>query len=213
MLFNSYLLKYGKSTIGFSVILFLCGHFLFLNKLKVVAIVFLYFCYYFFRIPKISITPNNMFVRGTCYGKVLKVQPITIARKKFIQVATFISLVDPHIQYAPVNGFLNKMVYKEGEFNSAMLFKKSNLNERQMYYVNSKFGPVIFSQIAGLLARTIIPFVRPKQQLVQGQEIGLIKFGSRSDIFIPYTENMQLFVKVGDKIKGPNSVLARYFTN
>ena len=210
MVFGTYLIKYGKTLILFCAAVYGAGHYLDLTNLKIIAVVLFMYFWYFFRITRFHKRPQVNCIKAPAFGTIQKVQPITLGGKKFIQIATFISVFDTHIQYAPTRGKLVNMQYKEGSFNMANMFQKSNDNERLVYQVKSPVGAIFFSQIAGMLARTIVSFVKEGQSLNQCQEIGLIKLGSRADVFIPYKNNMTIMVKEGDKVKGGQTNMAVY---
>lgn len=212
MFFESYIFKYGKTIIIFSICLFLLGKYLNLTKLKIFGIFLFIFSYYFFRKPRFEPIVNIHDIKSPAYGKIYDIKRKKINGEGYIQVIILINITDVHIQYAPCSGKLNKMIYKKGEFNPVYFTNKSEYNERMMYYIqsNGNHGQVIFSQIAGIIARTIVPFVQENSILTQGQEIGLIKFGSRSDIFIKETPDLKLVARAGDKVIGGQSIIARY---
>lgn len=209
MFYYSYLFKHGKKIILFIVILYFIGYLFGLFKLKILAICILIYTYYFFRIPRFDTMLNDDLVYAPSFGKVRSISKKNIDGEEYIHIATFISIFDPHIQYSPVNGFLTGTKYIKGNFYPAMILYKSNHNERMHYFVNTKHGRVIFTQIAGMIAKTIVPF-KQKGLVKQGEEIGLIQFGSRCDVFIPNKKNLQILVKEGDYVKGGQSIVGKF---
>lgn len=210
-MYNSYILEHGKTIILFCLVSIVLGHKLGLDRVKYIGLFSLLFSYYFFRIIRFEVPrKSDDLIYSPSYGKVVDVSFEKVNGQKYVHVATFISIFDPHIQYSPVNGFLTHKKYVEGNFAPAMFFYKSNNNERLHYFVNTKHGQVIFTQIAGMIARTIVPFVKDKTILKQGQEIGLIKFGSRCDVYFPYKQGMKVFVKKGDYVKGGQTIFGSY---
>lgn len=207
---NTYLFTHGKRIVLFLIALFTIGYMLNNFRLKILSVILFIFTYYFFRIPRFETRRNNHIVYAPCFGKVIKSDLIMMNNIKYHRICTFISLTNPHIQYMPVEGYINRMKYIKGEFNPAMIFKKSSYNERLHYYINSYHGNFIVTQIAGMLARTIVPFVRPKQLASQGSELGLIKFGSRCDIYIPYKDNLKIIVREGDSVLGGQTIFGAY---
>jgi len=210
MFFKTYIFQHGKMIILFCISLFMLGRYLEMSKLRYFAIILLLFSVYFFRIPRFQTDVNKRTVVAPCYGKVNSVERVEINGVYYYKIVMLISVFDIHIQYAPVSGKINDMIYKKGEFYPVYFTKKSNFNERMMYYVNNGYGNIIFSQIAGMIARTIVPFKTPQDEITQGEEIGLIKFGSRSDIFIQERESLVLNCKKGDRVYGGQTVLAYY---
>lgn len=126
--------------------------------------------------------------------------------KGLIQVALFLNVHNVHVQYAPYSGQIVLQTHKDGKFHPAYLFDKSEYNERMETILLTDIGPIILTQIAGLLARRIVSFHEPFDHVKKGEPIGLIKLGSRVDIYlpsnkvqvIPFTNGQR--VKIGDPI-------------
>jgi phosphatidylserine decarboxylase len=205
---ESYIFKYHKTHLIWSIIIIIIGYYYRYKKIAYLLIFYILFCYYFFRIPKkMKIDNMKSLIYSPAYGKIINIKE----RGEYIQIGIFINITDPHIQYAPTNCYLEKMIYKKGVFSPAFLIKSEN-NERMEYHCTNSYGKIIFSQIAGTVARTIVPFIKEKRFLKAGEEIGLIKFGSRSDIIIPKHNSLKIFVKEGDYVEGGKTLLARYFS-
>jgi len=123
------------------------------------------------------------------------------------RVSIFMSVFDVHINRAPVGGTVRRVVYIPGKFMNADLDKASDENERQHILIERGDGVSIgFTQIAGLVARRIVPFVKPGDMLAAGQRVGLIRFGSRVDVYLP--EGAMPLVAVGQRAVGGETVLA-----
>jgi len=117
------------------------------------------------------------------------------------------SVFDVHINRAPVGGTVRRVIYIPGKFMNADLDKASEENERQHILIERSDGlPIGFTQIAGLVARRIIPFVKPGDMLAAGQRVGLIRFGSRVDVFLPRGTDPK--VLLGQKVVAGETVLA-----
>ena len=123
------------------------------------------------------------------------------------RVSIFMSVFDVHINRAPIGGLVRRVIYIPGRFMNADLDKASEENERQHILIERQDGLAIgFTQIAGLVARRIVPFVKPGDLLAAGQRVGLIRFGSRVDVYLPAgTDPM---VMLGQKVIAGETVLA-----
>ena len=127
------------------------------------------------------------------------------------RVSVFMSVFDVHINRAPVGGAVRRVIYIPGKFMNADLDKASEENERQHILIERSDGQAIgFTQIAGLVARRIIPFVKPGDTVAKGQRVGLIRFGSRVDIYLPAGTSPQ--VLLGQKVIAGETVIAKIGT-
>ena len=169
--------------------------------------------YYFFRDPeRISINDDN-YLTSPADGEVLMVHQIDGPRelgledKKYTKISIFMNVFDCHVNRIPCDGKISEILYKPGKFLNASLDKASEDNERNYYKINSIHGEdIIVVQIAGLVARRIVCETSKDQQLKQGDRIGMIRFGSRADI---YFENYKPLVKVGQKTIAGETLLAK----
>ncbi|MBC2777859.1 phosphatidylserine decarboxylase [Parasphingopyxis marina] len=124
------------------------------------------------------------------------------------RVSIFMSVFDVHINRAPVGGTIREVIYISGKFVNADLDKASEDNERQHILVEMRDGSRIgFTQIAGLVARRIVPWVKPGDMVVAGQRIGLIRFGSRVDVYLP--AGTAPLVALGQKTVAGETIVAR----
>jgi len=147
----------------------------------------------FFRDP-IRVTPrDDSLVIAPADGLVTMIQPVVppaeldiLGTAPMIRVSIFMSVFDVHVNRTPIQGIIRRVVYISGKFLNADLDKASEENERQHLVVEGKDGRLIgFTQIAGLVARRIVAFVKEGDMVAAGQRIGLIRFGSRVDVFLP----------------------------
>ena len=169
--------------------------------------------YYFFRDPeRISINDDNYLV-SPADGLVLQVyetlgpKEFGLENKKFNKVSIFMNVFDCHVNRTPCDGKVSEVIYKPGKFFNASLDKASEDNERNYYKITNTQGEdVIVVQIAGLIARRIVCEISKDQNLKQGDRIGIIRFGSRADI---YFENYIPLVKVNQKTIAGETLLAK----
>ena len=169
--------------------------------------------YYFFRDPeRISINDDNYLV-SPADGLVLQVDEINgpkelgLEQKKFTKISIFMNVFDCHVNRIPCAGKISEIIYKSGKFLNASLDKASEDNERNYYkIINNKGEDIVVVQIAGLIARRIVCEVSKDQNLEQGDRIGMIRFGSRADI---YFENYKPLVKVNQKTIAGETLLAK----
>ena len=169
--------------------------------------------YYFFRDPeRISINDDNYLV-SPADGLVLQVyetlgpKELGLENKKFNKVSIFMNVFDCHVNRTPCDGKVSEIVYKPGKFFNASLDKASEDNERNYYKITNNQGEdVIVVQIAGLMARRIVCEISKDQNLKQGDRIGIIRFGSRADI---YFENYIPLVKVNQKTIAGETLLGK----
>ena len=169
--------------------------------------------YYFFRDPeRISINDDNYLV-SPADGLVLQVyetlgpKELGLENKKFNKVSIFMNVFDCHVNRIPCDGKVSEIVYKPGKFFNASLDKASEDNERNYYKIaNNQGEDVIVVQIAGLIARRIVCEISKDQNLKQGDRIGIIRFGSRVDI---YFENYTPLIKVNQKTIAGETLLAK----
>ena len=169
--------------------------------------------YYFFRDPeRISINDDN-FLISPADGEILQVletngpKELELENKKFTKISIFMNVFDCHVNRTPCSGKISKIIYKPGKFFNASLDKASEENERNYYKIQNKHGEdIIVVQIAGLIARRIVNESHEDQEVQQGERIGMIRFGSRADV---YFENYKPLVKVNQKAIAGETLLAK----
>ena len=193
--------------IGTIVLYFISGF------LGFIGLVLTIWCYYFFRDPdRISIGDEN-YLTSPADGLVLQVletdgpKELGLENKKFKKVSIFMNVFDCHVNRSPCSGKISEILYKPGKFINASLDKASEDNERNYYKIkNSQGEDVIVVQIAGLVARRIVTETSVDEELQQGSRIGMIRFGSRADL---YFENYEPLVKVGQKTIAGETLIAK----
>ena len=169
--------------------------------------------YYFFRDPeRISINDENYLV-SPADGLVLDVSEINgpkelgLENKNFKKISIFMNVFDCHVNRSPCSGKISEILYKPGKFLNASLDKASEDNERNYYKISNKDeNDIIVVQIAGLIARRIVCEISENQEIQQGHRIGMIRFGSRVDI---YFENYNPLVKINQKTIAGETLLAK----
>ena len=181
--------------------------------LGLIGLVLSIWVYYFFRDPERISINNENYLTSPADGEVLMVHEVDgpkelgLENKKFTKISIFMNIFDCHVNRTPCEGKIAEILYKPGKFLNASLDKASEDNERNYYkIINSKGQEVIVVQIAGLIARRIVCESIKDQQLQQGQRIGMIRFGSRADV---YFENYEVLVKVGQKTIAGETLLAK----
>jgi phosphatidylserine decarboxylase len=116
----------------------------------------------------------------------------------YTRISVFLNIHNVHVQYAPLDGTIRSVVHKPGAFHLAYLFEKGELNERRVTTLDTRIGTVRVVQIAGLVARRTHPLVSPGDRVSQGDSLGLIKFGSRVDLWLP--EGFNVLVAPGQRV-------------
>ena len=181
--------------------------------LGLVSLVLTVWVYYFFRDPeRVSINDDNYLV-SPADGLVVQVQEtegpkeLSLEGKKFTKIGIFMNVFDCHVNRIPCDGKVSEILYKSGKFLNASLDKASEDNERNYYKITNKQGQdIIVVQIAGLIARRIVCETSKDQDLKQGDRIGMIRFGSRVDV---YFENYTSLVKMNQKTVAGETLLAK----
>ena len=185
----------------------------FSDFLGLIGFVLTVWVYYFFRDPERVIIEDDNYLVSPADGEVSKVEQVDgpkelgLENKKFNKISIFMNVFDCHVNRTPCSGKIDNILYKPGKFLNASLDKASEDNERNYYkIINSHNEDVIVVQIAGLIARRIVCESNKDQSLKQGERIGMIRFGSRADV---YYENYKPLVKVGQKAISGETLLAK----
>ncbi len=185
----------------------------FSNFLGLVGLVFSIWVYYFFRDPDRTIIDDDNYLVSPADGEVIKVEEVDgpkelgLENKKFNKISIFMNIFDCHVNRTPCAGQVEEILYKPGKFLNASFDKASEDNERNYYKIKSSKGEeIIVAQIAGLIARRIVTETSKNSELDQGSKIGMIRFGSRADV---YYENYDSLVKVGQKAVSGETLLAK----
>ena len=185
----------------------------FSNFLGLVGLVLTIWVYYFFRDPERVIIEDDNYLVSPADGEVIKVEEVDgpkelgLENKKFNKISIFMNVFDCHVNRTPCAGLVEEILYKPGKFLNASLDKASEDNERNYYKIKDPHGnEIVIVQIAGLIARRIVCETIKNQDLKQGERIGMIRFGSRADV---YYENYEPLVKVGQKAISGETLLAK----
>ena len=183
------------------------------NFLGLIGLVLTIWVYYFFRDPERIIINNDNYLVSPADGEVIKVEEVNgpkelgLENKSFKKVSIFMNVFDCHVNRTPCGGKIEEILYKPGKFLNASLDKASEDNERNYYKIKDKHGnDIVVVQIAGLVARRIVCETNKNQELNQGDRIGMIRFGSRADV---YYENYEPLVKVGQTAISGETLLAK----
>ena len=185
----------------------------FSNFLGLIGLVLTIWVYYFFRDPERVIIEDNNYLVSPADGEIIKVEEVDgpkelgLENKKFNKISVFMNVFDCHVNRTPCAGKIEEILYKPGTFVNASLDKASEDNERNYFKIkDTDNNDIIVVQIAGLVARRIVCESNKDQELKQGDRIGMIRFGSRADV---YYENYQPLVKVGQKAISGETLLAK----
>ncbi len=183
------------------------------NFLGLIGLLLTIWVYYFFRDPDRTIIGDDNYLVSPADGEVIKVEEVDgpkevgLENKKFKKISIFMNVFDCHVNRTPCSGTVEDIMYKPGKFFNASLDKASEENERNYYKIKDKHGnDIIVVQIAGLVARRIVCETDKNQELNQGDRIGMIRFGSRADV---YYENYEPLVKVGQTAISGETLLAK----
>ena len=164
------------------------------------------FFLWFFRDPERRIPAIQGAIVSPADGKVTSISELQENGERQTRISIFLSVFDVHVNRSPVSGVIDDVRYQKGKFGNAIGAASAEENEQNIVTVRADAGRVVFKQIAGLLARRIV-FTRKVGDVVErGERVGLIKFGSRTDVIFPATAEMK--VRVGDRVKGGSTVLA-----
>ena len=169
--------------------------------------------YYFFRDPERVIIGDNDYLVSPADGEVIYVDEVdgpkelSLENKRLKKISIFMNIFDCHVNRTPCSGNVEEILYKPGKFLNASFDKASEDNERNYYKIKDSHGnDIIVVQIAGLIARRILCETNKNQELNQGDRIGMIRFGSRADV---YYENYEPLVKVGQRTISGETLLAK----
>ena len=212
---NSILPKLHKEGYKFLAISIIVTFFFLLisNTMGFICILITIWVFYFFRDPdRVSINDDNYLV-SPADGLISNISEVSgpvelgLENKSYTKVSIFMNVFNCHVNRTPISGTVEEIFYKPGKFLNASLDKSSEENERNYYKIKTKNNneEIIVVQIAGLIARRIICEVTKDQNLNQGDRIGMIRFGSRVDI---YFSNKKLLAKLGQNVVAGESLIA-----
>ena len=169
------------------------------------------FFLWFFRDPQRAIPNDPGAVVSPADGKVTDVSTIKVEGRTFKRISIFLNVFDVHVNRSPASGIIRGAHYQSGKFLNAMNPACADCNEQNTVTIEGEGHTIIFKQIAGLLARRIVFTKKIGDSVQRGERVGLIKFGSRTDLLLDPSSRIE--VKVGDRVKGGSSILAFLTTN
>ena len=170
--------------------------------------------YYFFRDPERTIIGDDEYLASPADGLITAIKEVNgpielgLEKKTFTRVSIFMNVFNCHVNRSPITGKIEDIFYKPGKFLNASLDKASEENERNYFKIKNKNtnDEIVVVQIAGLIARRIVTQTQKDQEIKQGDRIGMIRFGSRVDL---YFNNRKIMVKVGQDVIAGESLIAR----
>ncbi len=174
----------------------------------VVLVCLAIFVFSFFRDPERVIPKEAGAVVSPADGRVLVVKDEEDAGRPGKRISIFLAIWNVHVNRAPADGVITSLEYKPGKFLAAMREQASLENEQNVFTLSTDAGDMVFKQIAGLIARRVVSWKKVGERVARGERIGLVRFGSRADVWVP--RDAEILVKVGDNVKGGASVLARW---
>jgi phosphatidylserine decarboxylase len=201
--------KFALPLLAATVLLFLAG-----TKWPVaiwfgaIFLVLLLFVCYFFRDPQRTIPTDPSVIVSPADGKVVEIVDELLDSRMGHRISIFLNIFNVHVQRAPVAARVADVVYQPGKFYAAFRSDASVENEQNIIYLHAPRGTVVFKQIAGAIARRVICWKSEGENVAIGEHVGLIRFGSRVDVWLPM--DTELKVKRGDTVKGGESILARW---
>ena len=196
---------------GISLVLLIFGiyhPFLIILFLSLLFFLFSLFIIYFFRDPERIAPSGDDLILSAADGKVITIKPVddfVYIGKEGTMISIFMSVLDVHVNRIPISGSVGYIKYHKGKFLPAFQDKASLENEQREIGLETDFGRIILKQIAGIIARRIVCKVKAGDLVKTGQRFGMIKFGSRIDIFLP--KNAEIKVKLNQKVKAGETIL------
>ncbi len=201
--------KFALPLLAATVLLFLAG-----TKwpiaiwLGAIFLVLLLFVCYFFRDPQRTIPTDPNVIVSPADGKVVEIVDELLDSRMGHRISIFLNIFNVHVQRSPVAARVADVVYQPGKFYAAFRSDASVENEQNIIYLHASRGTVVFKQIAGAIARRVICWKTEGENVAIGEHVGLIRFGSRVDVWLPMDTEVK--VKRGDTVKGGESILARW---
>lgn len=167
------------------------------------------FSLFFFRVPSRRTAEGDNMVTSVADGKVVVVEKVFEPEhlgSECLQVSVYMDFFNVHVNFWPISGEVTYYKYHPGKYMLAFLPKASELNEHSSIGIRTPYGEVFFKQLAGTFARRIVSYATPGNEELKGDQCGIIKFGSRIDMYLPLDADIK--VKVGDYVKACESVIA-----
>lgn len=197
-----------------SIILFLGVIFTGSIVLKILVVLtwaFMIFSVYFFRDPDRATPSGENLIISPADGKVIVIKEVEendFFKTKVQQISIFMSVFNVHVNRIPIDGTVTYFNYKKGEFHQAYKDSASYENEQTSIGIENKKTKLLFKQIAGIAARRIVCYIGKGSKVKQGERFGMIKFGSRLDVFLP--QNVKIKINLNDKLKAGETILGTY---
>src|ERR1700757_4328485 len=173
-----------------------------------VLIAFGLFCFSFFRDPEREISPDPDVIVSPADGRIVVITEEGNAGRPGTRISIFLAVWNVHVNRSPAAGVITKLDYLPGKFLAAWDARASTQNEQNVFTLATAQGTIEFKQIAGLVARRVVSWKKPLESVAKGERIGLVRFGSRVDLWLP--QGSELLVKIGDNVAGGSSILARW---
>jgi|TARA_E500000075_G_scaffold112231_1_gene107257 phosphatidylserine decarboxylase len=201
--------RFHKEVSAALIILFLLVVFFYFiyKPFFIILLILLIFTFYFFRDPERVVPLGDDILVSPADGLITNISETKEGKKTYTKVSIFLSIFNVHIQRLPISGTIAKVDYIEGKFINATLDKASDENERLKITIKNSNNLIYVTQIAGLIARRIVNYVKSDQSVNQGERYGIIKFGSRVDIEFP--NNFKLLVNEGQQCIGGETIIAQ----
>jgi phosphatidylserine decarboxylase len=182
-----------------------------ISGITVLSLAITLFIAFFFRDPKRKITQDENIILAPADGKIVELLPFS--ENNFInssgtKISIFLSLWDVHINRNPISGTVKYSKYTSGRFNPAYKEKATSENEQNELGLENEKIKLVLKQIAGTVARRIVCRIKEGDKIMAGQRFGMIKFGSRVELFLP--EKVKILVKLGQKVKAGETVIGTY---
>ena len=174
----------------------------------VVLVCLALFVFSFFRDPERVIPGEPGAVVSPADGRVVVVTEEENAGRPGKRVSIFLAIWNVHVNRAPAEGIISNLEYKPGKFLAAMREQASLQNEQNVFTLSTDAGEMVLKQIAGLIARRVVSWKKSGDRVARGERIGLVRFGSRADVWVP--RDAEVLVRLGEPVKGGAAVLARW---
>lgn len=179
--------------------------------LATIPVAFMGFSLFFFRVPNRVTVPGDNVVTSVADGKVVVIEKVyepEYVKGECMQVSVYMDFFNVHVNFWPISGEVTYYKYHPGQYLLAFLPKASELNEHSSVGIRSPYGDVFFKQLAGTFARRIVTYATPGNNEVKGEQCGVIKFGSRIDIYLPLDADIK--VQLGDYVRACETVIAEF---
>ncbi len=181
--------------------------------LAIIGIGLILFVLYFFRDPNRSIVIDELQILSPADGVVVGVEEVEenqYLNERSIRISIFMSPLDVHVNRSPIKGVVDYLEYRKGRFISATKPESHDVNEKNFIGITDGKRKILVVQIAGIMARRIVSWMKKGQEIKQGEKIGMIKFSSGTQLFLPRTTDV--LIKKGDRLQAGKTIIGR-FTN